>query len=63
MKTVFQRAAVRMASAAPLLLLSPRSAAAHLVTTGLFLINGFMVGLFAIGLFQCMTSVMESLLW
>ena len=36
MKTVFQRAAVRTALAAPLfLLIFPRSAAAHLVTTGL----------------------------
>ena len=35
-------------------------AAAHLVTTGLLLVNGLMVGVCSIGIFQCLTSMMEA---
>lgn len=38
-------------------------AAAHLLTTVLLLTNGAMVGVCSIGLFQCLTSLTESMLW
>ena len=39
-------------------------AAAQLVTTGLVLFNGVMVGLFAVGIFQALTTlIQEATLW
>ena len=39
-------------------------AAAQLVTTGLVLFNGVMVGLFAVGIFQILTTlIQEAALW